>query len=112
MGSLPNERYLTTTNARGSILLGPGTNDVAYSVKAAGGFYGNAANLTNFPSSLLTVSAGNANYWRITTAPTGATASGSSGQMAVSGTNLYIYSPNALGTGTARWLRVSGDVSW
>jgi hypothetical protein len=73
---------------------------------------GNAATLTNFPTSLLTVTAGNANYWRITTAPTGATSSGSSGQMAVSGTNLYIYSPNALGVGTARWIRVSGDVSW
>jgi hypothetical protein len=102
----------TTTNAYGSILLGSGTNDVAYSIKAAGGFYGNAAGLTNFPSSLLTVSAGNANYWRITTAPTGATASGSSGQMAVSGTNIYIYSPNALGTGTGRWGRVNLDVSW
>jgi hypothetical protein len=63
-------------------------------------------------SSYLTTSAGNANYWRITTAPTGATSSGSSGQMAVDGTNLFIYSPNALGVGTARWLRVSGDVSW
>jgi hypothetical protein len=73
---------------------------------------GNASTLTNFPTSLLTVTAGNANYWRITTAPTGATSSGSSGQMAVSGTNLFIYSPNALGVGTARWIRVSGDVSW
>jgi hypothetical protein len=73
---------------------------------------GNASTLTNFPTSLLTVTAGNANYWRITTAPTGATSSGSSGQMAVDGTNFFIYSPNALGVGTARWLRVSGDVSW
>lgn len=64
------------------------------------------------PSSYLTISAGNANYWRITTAPTGATANGSSGQMAVSGTNLFIYSPNALGVGTARWLRVSAEANW
>jgi hypothetical protein len=104
MGDISSDfgNYYTTENARGSLLVGPGTNSVAYSVKAAGGFYGNASGLTNFPSSILTVSAGNANYWRITTAPTGATASGSSGQLAVSGTNLYIYSPNALGVGTAR----------
>jgi len=104
--------YITTEGAVGSILLGPGTNNVAYSVRAAGGFFGNAAGLTNFPSSILTVSAGNAAYWRITTAPTGATSSGSSGQMAVSGTNLYIYSPNALGVGTARWLRVNAEANW
>ena len=104
--------YLTTGAAEGSILLGPGTNSVAYSVKAAGGFYGNAAGLTNFPSSLLRVSAANANYYRITTAPTGATAYGESGQIAVTGTNIYIYSANALGTGTGRWLRVQGDASW
>jgi len=73
---------------------------------------GNAAGLTNFPSSILTVTAGNANYWRITTAPTGSTSSGSSGQMAVSGTNLFIYSPNALGVGTARWLRVNAEANW
>jgi hypothetical protein len=104
--------YLTTSAADGSILLGPGTNSVAYSVKAAGGFYGNAAGLTNFPSSLLRVSSANANYYRITTAPTGATAYGESGQIAVTGTNIYIYSANALGTGTGRWLRVQGDASW
>jgi hypothetical protein len=67
---------------------------------------------TNSLSAYLTVTAGNANYWRITTAPTGATSSGSSGQMAVDGTNLFIYSPNALGTGTARWIRVSGSATW
>jgi hypothetical protein len=77
-----------------------------------GNFVGNAAGLTNFPTSILTVTAGNANYWRITTAPTGATSSGTSGQMAVSGTNLFIYSPNALGVGTGRWGRVGLDVSW
>ena len=91
---------LTTFNAGGN------------SITNIGLLQGNAANLTNFPSSILTVSAGNANYWRVTTAPTGATASGSSGQMAVDGTNLFIYSPNALGVGTARWLRVSGNASW
>jgi hypothetical protein len=63
-------------------------------------------------SSYLTISAANTNYWRITTAPTGATAFGSSGQLAVSGTNIYIYSPNALGVGTARWIRVTGDAAW
>jgi len=73
---------------------------------------GNAASLTNFPTSLLRVSAANSNYWRQTTAPTGATAFGSSGQMAVSGTNLFIYSPNALGVGTARWLRVNAEAAW
>jgi hypothetical protein len=73
---------------------------------------GSAANLTNFPSSILTVSAGNAAYWRITTAPTSSTASAASGRIAVEGTNLYIYSPNALGTGTGRWGRVGLDVSW
>jgi hypothetical protein len=114
--------YLTTQSARGSLLLGPGTQTNLYGILAngpieslnslRGNFVGNAANLTNFPTSILTVSAGNANYWRITTAPTGSTSSGSSGQIAVEGTNLFIYSPNALGVGTARWLRVSGDVSW
>jgi hypothetical protein len=117
MGGLSSdETYLTSGGANGSVLVGPGTNNVAYSVRAAGGFFGsfngNAANLTNFPSSILTVSAGNINYWRITTAPTGSTSSGSSGQMAVDGTNLFIYSPNALGVGTARWIRVSGSATW
>jgi hypothetical protein len=94
---------------RGGIGTGLGDGNVTIS---NGVYFGNAANLTNFPSSLLTVSAGNAAYWRITTAPTGATSSGSSGQMAVSGTNLFIYSPNALGVGTGRWGRVGLDVSW
>jgi hypothetical protein len=113
-----NADSIIESTAWGSILLGPGTQTNAYGILANGpiqslvGFQGSAAGLTNFPSSILTVSAGNAAYWRITTAPTGATSSGSSGQMAVSGTNLFIYSPNALGVGTARWLRVSGDVSW
>jgi hypothetical protein len=110
--------YLTTATGDGSILLGPGTQTNAYGILANGpiqslsGFVGNAANLTNFPTSILTVTAGNINYWRITTAPTGATSSGSSGQMAVEGTNLFIYSPNALGVGTARWIRVSGSATW
>jgi hypothetical protein len=121
-GAGEGESYITTQGARGSILLGPGTQTNAYGILAAGpiesavairgNHFGNAANLTNFPSSILTVSAGNAAYWRITTAPTGATSSGSSGQMAVSGTNLFIYSPNALGVGTGRWGRVTLDVSW
>jgi len=63
-------------------------------------------------SSYITLSAANSNYWRQTTAPTGATAFGTSGQMAVSGTNLFIYSPNALGVGTARWLRVNAEAAW
>jgi len=63
-------------------------------------------------SSFLSVSAAQAGYWRITTAPTGATAFGSSGQMAVSGTNLFIYSENALGTGTGRWGRLNLEVAW
>jgi hypothetical protein len=67
---------------------------------------------TNTLSAYLTITAGNANYWRITTAPTSSTASAASGRIAVSGTNLYIYSPNALGTGTGRWGRVGLDVSW
>jgi hypothetical protein len=110
--------YTTASNAYGSILLGPGTQTNAYGILAVGpiqstsGFRGNAAGLTNFPSSILTVTAGNANYWRITTAPTGSTSSGSSGQMAVDGTNLFIYSPNALGVGTARWLRVNAEANW
>ena len=106
----------------GGTYSGPGTNGQVVllttfnaggnSITNIGNLQGNAANLTNFPSSLLTVSAGNANYWRVTTAPTGATASGQSGQMAVDGTNLFIYSPNALGAGTARWIRVSGSATW
>jgi hypothetical protein len=67
---------------------------------------------TNTLSAYLTITAGNANYWRITTAPTGSTSSAASGRIAVEGTNLYIYSPNALGTGTGRWGRVGLDVSW
>ena len=107
-----NGNYFTPTAGKGSILLGPGTNSVAYSVKAAGGFYGNAAGLTNFPSSLLRVSSANANYWRWTTAPTSSTAYGEARQMSSDGTNLYFYSVNALGAGTGRWVRVQGDASW
>jgi hypothetical protein len=121
-GQNNGEVYTTTSSAFGSILVGPGTQTNAYGILAAGpiessvairgNHFGNAANLTNFPTSILTVTAGNANYWRITTAPTGSTSSGSSGQMAVEGTNLFIYSPNALGVGTARWIRVSGSATW
>lgn len=109
--------YLTTTNADGSILLGPGTNNVAYSILAngpieslnsiRGNHFGNASNLTNFPASLLTVSAGNTNYWRITTAPSTSTAAGSYGQAAISGTNMFFY--NHLSN---KWLRVNGTLEW
>jgi hypothetical protein len=120
-GFEPN--YLTGAGNAGNVLIRPGTNfagefgtlvltQATVYGTSYGNYFGNAANLTNFPSSILTVSAGNAAYWRITTAPTGSTSSGSSGQMAVSGTNLFIYSPNALGVGTARWLRVSGSATW
>jgi len=102
MGGKAGEVYTTTGSADGSILLGPGTQTNAYGILANGpieslvGFKGSAANLTNFPSSLLTVSAGNTNYLRRTTVPASNTAFGQYNQFALDNTNLYIYNANWL----------------
>jgi len=73
---------------------------------------GSASGLVGFPASVLQVSTGNSNYWRITTAPASNASFGQRGQIAVSSSNVFIYNPDALGTGTGRWIRVSGDISW
>ena len=72
-----------------------------------GKFIGSAAGLTNFPSSLLTVSAGNTNYLRRTTVPASNTAFGSYNQFALDNTNLYIYNATS-----SKWLRISGTLEW
>jgi hypothetical protein len=72
----------------------------------------NASIMTNFPSTLLTIQGANANYWRITSIPTGATASGSSGQIAAKDTNVYFYVTNFEGTGTGRWIRINAEANW
>ena len=110
-GVTPGEVYYST--GKGSLLLGPGTNAVDYSILANGpiktlsGFEGNAANLTNFPSSLLTVSAGNTNYLRRTTVPASNTAFGQYNQFALDNTNLYIYN-----AASSKWLRINGTLEW
>ena len=58
-------------------------------------------------SAFVTVSSGNTNYWRITTAPTTSTAFGVYGQAAISGTNMYFY--NHLSN---KWLKVNGTLEW
>lgn len=73
---------------------------------------GSAANLVSFPASLLTVNGGNSNYWRITTAPASNSSFGQRGQMAVSSSNVFIYNPDGGGTGTGRWVRIQGSISW
>lgn len=118
------ESALTTADAGGSLLLGPGTNSVAYSVKAAGGFYGDGANVTNVnarqlnglnASAYVTVSSFQSsvtNYARFlatTQPPASNTASGSHGELRVDATNLYIY----IGAGgTNKWLRIPGSFTW
>ena len=101
----------------GSIALGGVVQTNSHSLYASGfiqsdsGFRGSASALTNFPSSLLTVSA-SSNFWRITTAPLSNNAFGQLGDMAISGTNLFVYNPDALGTGTGRWGRVGLNIEW
>jgi hypothetical protein len=115
---------LTDSSAHGSLLLGPGTNSVAYSVRAAGGFYGDGANVTNVnarqlnglnASAYVTVSSFQssitnfARFLSTTQPPTSNTASGSHGELRVDATNLYIY----IGAGgTNKWLRIPGSFTW
>jgi len=61
---------------------------------------------------ILTIAAANTNFWRITTAPASNNSFGSRGQIAVSTSNVFIYNPDAAGTGTGRWIRVSGSITW
>jgi hypothetical protein len=68
---------------------------------------GNAAGLTNFPSSLLSVSAGNTNYARRTTVPASNTAYGLYNQWALDNTNLYFYN-----AASSKWLKVNGTLEW
>jgi hypothetical protein len=68
---------------------------------------GNAANLTNFPASLLTVSSGNTNYYRITTPPANNAAAGEFGQIAYNSTNIFLYH-----AASGKWLRVTGTMEW
>lgn len=121
---LASESALTTADGYGSILLGPGTNSVAYSVKAAGGFYGNGANVTNvnarqlggaLPSAYLTVSSyqnANTNHLRFLTTtvrPSTPTDPGSHGEVRFDVTNIYIYMEAG---GTNMWMRVPGRFTW
>lgn len=121
---MSGQQALTTPAAHGSLLLGPGTNSVAYSVKAAGGFYGDGANVTNVnarqlnglnASAYVTVSSFQssitnfARFLSTTQPPTSNTASGSHGELRVDTTNLYIY----IGAGgTNKWLRIPGSFTW
>lgn len=115
---------LTTADGYGSILLGPGTNSVAYSVNAAGGFYGNGANVTNvnarqlggaLPSAYLTVTSyqnANTNHLRFLTTtvkPSTPTDPGSHGEVRFDATNIYIYMQAG---GTNMWMRIQGSFTW
>jgi len=115
---------LTTADGYGSILLGPGTNSVAYSVNAAGGFYGNGANVTNvnarqlggaLPSAYLTVTSyqnANTNHLRFLTTtvkPSTPTDPGSHGEVRFDATNIYIYMQAG---GTNMWMRIPGSFTW
>jgi hypothetical protein len=91
---------------------------------AAGGFYGDGANVTNvnarqlggaLASAYLTVSSFQStvtNYARFLTStlpPASPSASGVHGELRVDTTNLYIY----IGAGgTNLWLRVPGSFTW
>lgn len=88
------------------------TNNLSTIAGSGLGVSGNKLIVTNVPGSFITISQANTNYWRITTAPTNATESGQRGQLAVSSSNVFIYNPDALGTGTGRWIRIQGSISW
>jgi hypothetical protein len=93
------------------------TNDIALyaPLTALDGYVatnGSAGALSGFPASLLTVSAGNSNYWRITSAPASNNSFGQRGQIAVSTSNVFLYNPDALGAGTGRWIRLEGSITW
>jgi len=118
---------LTTTNASGVVLIrgretGQG-GDAAGSVVIRGGigvgvadgtvtvsngqYYGNAANLTNFPATLVTVSAANTNYYRFTDPPESNTAFGLPHQIAYNSTNIFIY--HAV---SQKWGRATLTLEW
>jgi len=103
----------TGGQAGGSVFIrggvGVGLPDGTVVISNAVHIYGNAGSLTNFPSTLQRVSAYQAditNYWRIvSTAPTGATASGTNGDLHFSGTNGYARFGNA-------WHRFNTVTNW
>jgi hypothetical protein len=91
-----------------TIRAGVGQDGVQRNVVITNGqYYGNAANLTNFPASLLTVSSGNTNYYRITTPPANNAAAGEFGQIAYNSTNIFLYH-----AASGKWLRVTGTLEW